>query len=333
MRQLLAECDAANFDVPISISLAKIVSVGQFQNIQRVRIHQCQTTDVGALQNVPHVELVRCPNLRDIALLGAQQSVLIVNCPVSDIRSLSRVPSITLHDCRALKDVSCLGSQIRLSLYCCDGITDYRTLTRVRNLIIGYASGLTELPAMENDHLTIRRCYRLTDISRLKSVGTLVIDQSEHHREPTMLAGTQALARVRERVVLLNIDISDLRPLRGGQDGILIKHRAHSRRDPSCRLSNSLLIPMLRGHGHRPAKKCAQGERRILRRRHRLVGAAQPPLVCLRIPVRGRRGGHTNLPRAGILLPALRLLLHGAREDSPAQSISKDPTLRPLHPT
>ena len=202
-----------------------------FTNVHTITLYQCGVRDVGALQLVPHVELQECPRLTDISLLGAQQSVEIRRCPVRDVRSLATVPDVILQDCDQLADVSCLGGQTRLILHGCLSIADYRALTNVRHLTI-HGTRMVELPPMENDYLCISACPLLSDVSRLGTVGSMIINCLTHDTEPTTgriinisdarrLGGVWSLARVRKLIALIHVDIRDLRPL-GGADEVYL---------------------------------------------------------------------------------------------------------------
>ena len=199
-------------------------SIEEFANLDGITLYYCNVSDVGALRHVSHISLQWCSMLADISQLGGQQSVRISGCLITDVRSLADVPDVTLQSCPQLSDVSCLGRQKKLALLECRNITDISTLTRVPHLHIRNA-GVTALPPMENTHLCVAACPRLTDISRLGAVGTLRINCYSTTPTPGRpflyspahpLAGTHALAGC-PKIVLNFIDISDLRPLRGAK--------------------------------------------------------------------------------------------------------------------
>ena len=165
----IQEChQAATFGSLVDILNARtdLRELGSFRNVRKIKISLCDhITDVGALAHVSAVTLSKCSRLTDISRLGGQRKVRIRDCPVADVRSLATVPDVVLRKCPVF-DVSSLGLQQSLVLSDCPAITDYSTLTRVRDLRITGAH-MTSLPAMANHTLVLEDCPHLADISAL----------------------------------------------------------------------------------------------------------------------------------------------------------------------
>jgi hypothetical protein len=136
-----------------------MVDVSCFKNIHKICFQSCpRITDVSSLANVYDLELSYCDGITDVSCLGKVSILNLRSCyNISDVSALGSVHSLNLHDCRRVKDVS--------------------SLTNVYELDLGYFQG-TSLVGLENVvKLYLKYSFAVSDITMLKNVRVLRVDE------------------------------------------------------------------------------------------------------------------------------------------------------------
>ena len=180
---------------------------GAYACVCAITIKWSALTSVEAIKGIPDVCLLNCHALIDIGTLGTQKCVRIDRCPVKDISSLADVKTLEINSCAEITSISCLGRQDRLCVAYCPHVIDFAAVARVPRLSIR-GGNLTELFDAENETLTLSGCRQLTDISRLKDVRCLSVNNC-----PNIAVGIHVLANVTKELRIAGAPNTSVRPL------------------------------------------------------------------------------------------------------------------------
>ncbi len=129
------------------------------------------------------VDIVQCPQIHDVSMLGKIRFLTVDFCPnVIDISSLINVPYLSVRGCINIRDFTGLGKhQKYLNLTGCRHLTNDNlyALADVNSLIISYCENISDVSMLRNDRLIARNCDNL--INAHLSGNFLQVDFSRCH--------------------------------------------------------------------------------------------------------------------------------------------------------
>lgn len=194
-------------DVPLlpklkALTIYNSVQVEPLTNLSHLTSLDIQVLwdeDVTALQNIKHLSLLSCNNIKDFSILGngKQTSLTLVTCPfltvvnnfqsvriltlaacsaLEDVSPLHGVYNLSLQSCRRVKDISKLGNHHRLQIYqCSTNLLGYESLKDIPHVELGYCDISDLTPLSNAKSVSLVGCIEISDVSPLKSVKSVIL--------------------------------------------------------------------------------------------------------------------------------------------------------------
>jgi hypothetical protein len=178
----------------------EMADVSCFKNMHTLRVHDCPLiTDVSNLANVYDLSLTYCAGIVDVSCLSKVHNLNLMSCGnVSDVSALGNVHCLNLDNCSRVTDVSSLSNVYELHLVSFMG-TSLVGLENVGKLDISCSYSISDITMLRNvEVLRIEDCLLITNFSGLDKLKSLTASYNvdEQLGTLTVSSGIETFSRL-----------------------------------------------------------------------------------------------------------------------------------------